>query len=313
MLRSIEGLALIFGLGASASLDAAVPPVELKHVRLNVIASESMFPTVNRYDAIASMKVVLDALANDHGFKVDSTLEVARSAEEMAVRIREKLVDLLIIDTPDYLSLHSCRLVELTAVGTTRDGQPAAYPCLLLAREKVSIADLRGNRVVVSSRTKSNMGSIWLDTLLADHRLGRAKGFFDSIVPAYRSSACVLPLFFGKIDACVVNGYGWDLVRERNPQLAKLVVLARSQPLLEGGLAMSVHQFPYRSEMIESILDMHRTPAGQQLVLLFKSGPLMRGSETQFDSVRLLLGRYARLPVLPTERASGRIGDQCAP
>jgi hypothetical protein len=92
-----------------------------------------------------------------------------------------------------------------------------------------------------------------------------------------------------------VDAAGWDLVKELNPQLARLKVLARSEPLLEGVIAMAAQPHVYRKEILASLLELHRTAAGQQLVTLFKTGPLMRARREDYDSVKTLLQRHSRL------------------
>jgi ABC-type phosphate/phosphonate transport system substrate-binding protein len=255
-----------------------------------------MLPAVNRSDAIASMMVFVRALAKNQGFEVDSKVEVLRTVEEMAARLKEKSVDLLVLDTPHHLALTAANLIEVVAAGTNH-GQVGAYPYLLLVRDSSTLAGLQGKRVVVSSRTKADLGMVWLETLLSDNRLGRAVRHFESVATTYKPSACILPLSFGRIDACIVDAYGWELAKELNPQLAKLKTVAHSEPLVEGAIAVPTYPHPYRQEMFTAMLELHGTPAGHQLVTLFKTGPLVRARKEYFDSIRTLMARYAQLPL----------------
>ncbi|MCX6625999.1 MAG: hypothetical protein NTW28_00015, partial [Candidatus Solibacter sp.] len=145
---------------------------------------------------------------------------------------------------------------------------------------------------------------VWLETLLAENRLGRAASFFGSVEVGYRASACVLPLFFGKIDACVVDTGNWESIKELNPQLGRLRVAARSEALLEGMIAMPIQPHPYKSELMDSILNLHKTPAGEQLCMVFETGILMRVGKEPFESVRVLTSRYRRM-VNPAGDSSG--------
>jgi len=283
----------------------------LRPARLNVMASESMFPSVNRADAIASIRVVVETVARNRGFQVQSTVEVASTTEQLTARLRAGLVDVLVIDTPHYLSLASMNLLELVASGSNQ-GRSAAYPYLLLTREGSASepGDLRGKRIVVCSRTKSDLGLVWLDTLLTEHRLGVHSAFFESVTLTYRPSTCVLPLYFGKIDACVVDSESWDTVRELNPQLSKLKVVAKSEGLVEGVVAFAMQPHPYRQEIMDALLDLHRTAAGQQMTVLFRTGPLRRARKEDYEPVRNLLQRHSRLNKLTDAGApaTGRAG-----
>jgi ABC-type phosphate/phosphonate transport system substrate-binding protein len=294
-------LAWLLGLGAAAAgwLWAAGPQAAsaLRQARLNVAASDSLFGTVNASDAIATMRIWTDQVGRNRGFQFASKVEIARTAEQLRQRLRERDVDMLVLDTPDYLALADSRLIEVVAAGT-RQGQLGAYPYLLLTKEDLGPAPLRllkGKKVAVASRTKSNLGLVWLETLLAEGRLGRAGGYFASLETGYRAVACVLPLFFGKIDACIVDSANWESLQELNPQLGQLRAGARSEPLLEGLIAMPVQPHPYQKELVDSILSLHKTAGGEQLGMIFKTGPLVRAGREQFESVRALIARYRRL------------------
>lgn len=292
---------LLFGLGPMGigALWAGDPqaPAGLKKARLHLIASESLFGTVNSRDAIASMRIWTDQLGKSKNFQLDAKVEIARSVGQMRQSLTDHAVDVLILDTTEYLVLSDARLVEAMLVGTNR-GQLLAFPYLLLTKEGPEarqLDGLRGKRIMVASRTKTNLGLIWLETLLAESRLGRAAGFFGSVEIGYRASACILPLFFGKIDACVVDAGNWESMSELNPQLGRLRVMARSEALLEGLVAMPIQPHPYQSELIESILNLHKTAAGAQLDLIFKTGALTRVGREPFEPVRVLCSKYRRM------------------
>jgi phosphonate transport system substrate-binding protein len=311
-------LALLFSRPAAAEQGGSSNP---RPARMNVMGSQSMFATVNRNDATASLKVWIDALGRRRVFAFQSRLELVSGPQDLLSRLRAQTVDMMILDTPDYLELEGSKLIEAVGVGTHK-GKVAAFRYLLLSRQgatdpaKGGLADLRGKRVVVSSRTQSDMGMAWLEVLLADQQLGRAGQYFASVTPTYRPSSCVLPLFFGRIDACVVDASSWELMQELNPQLAKLQVLAQSEPLLEGMVAMPVQPHPYRGEIIESVMDLHRDPAGAQMVMLFKIGSMVRPQAGVFDAVRTLWSRYQKLnggsgkPMVVSKSAPGnRAGE----
>lgn len=290
-------LSMWLGYAGSIVLRAS-DPATLKKVRLNVVASESMLTTVNPQDAIASMGIWVNKLGISRGYECESKIEITVSLGQIRQKLREHAVDLLVLDTPDYLTLGDEGLVQAVAVGTN-GGQVAAFPYLLLtngASGSDELAGLRGKRIIVASRTKSNMGLVWLETLLAESRLGRVATFFGSMETTYRGSSCVLPLFFGKIDACVVDSQTWEAVKELNPQLGRLRVVARSDALLEGLLAMPVQpQSVYQSDVIDALLNLHKTVAGGQLGVVFKAGPQVRAEKAQFESERALCSKYRRM------------------
>ena len=299
LLRILPLLLLQLSGGGDGVLRAGNPPATpgMKSARLHVVASESLFGTVNQNDATASMRTWIEQIGRMAGFRFEARMEIARSIGQMRQSLKDRAVDLLVLDTPDFLALADARLAEAVMAATSR-GQLAAFPYLLLARDASGVrtlAGLRGKRIAVASRTRSNLGLVWLETLLAENRLGRAAGFFGAVDVGYRASSCVLPLFFGKLDACVVDSSNWESLRELNPQLGRLRVVARSEVLLEGLIAMPVEPHPYRRELIDSMLNLHKTPAGEQLGVAFKTGPLIPVGNEPFESVRALCGRHRRI------------------
>lgn len=267
-----------------------------RRARLNVMTSDALFAAVNRNDATAAMRVWVDVIGRRKGFDFDSTVTVFQALDVVVSGLGQKSVDLLVLDTPDYLRLAEMGLVVPIAAGANPKSK-LGFDYLLLVREGTvgGTSDLRGKRVGVSSRTKAGLGLAWLETLLADQRLGPASEYFGSVVDTQKSSACVLPVFFGRLDACVVDTGNLEVLQELNPQLTKLKVLARSPVLVEGVLAMPVAPHPYREELVEAILDLHRDPTGAHLVTLFRTGPLVRATDATFDSVRVIWNRYRKL------------------
>lgn len=281
---------------------------------LRVSASESVFANVNQTDAVASMKIWSEQIGKSRGLQLDAKVGIAQSMAQMRQSLKERMVDLLVLDTPDYLTLAETNLLDAVFAGTNR-GQLAAYPYLLLVDDPsgaMPLAGLREKRVVVTSRTKSNLGLIWLETLLAENRLGRASTLFGGLEINYRSSQCVMPLFFHRIDACVIDSGNWEAMKELNPQLGRLHVVAYSEPFLEGAVAMPIQPHPHQAELIASLLNMHKTPAGEQLGIVFKIGPLVRVNKAQFESVRVLRNKYRRLVETSSAGAAqpgGRLED----
>ncbi|MGJ5819685.1 phosphate/phosphite/phosphonate ABC transporter substrate-binding protein [Paludibaculum fermentans] len=264
---------------------------------LRVAASELVFANVNQADAIASMKVWSDQLGKLRGFQLDAKVGIAQSISQMRQSLKERAVDLLVLDTSDYLTLADMNLLDTVFAGTNR-GQPAAYSYLLLMNDAPGaspLGSLREKKIVISSRTKSNLGLMWLETLLGENRLGRASAYFSSLEINYRASQCVMPLFFRRVDGCVVDSANWEAMKELNPQLGRLRVVAQSEPFLEGVVAMPLQPHPYQAELLASLLSMHKTPAGEQLGIVFRIGPLVRANKAQFDSVRMLRTKYRHI------------------
>jgi phosphonate transport system substrate-binding protein len=302
------------GYGTQAPTPAPAQTQALKTARLYVIASQTLFGALNKDDATATLGIWIAQVCLLEGLHCETRVNFA-SLAEIRRRIRERSVDVLLLDTPEYLLLARERLVEAVATGSNR-GKLAAYSYLLLTKDEVGaaqIAGLRGKRISVASRYRSNLGLMWLETLLAENKLDRAVSFFGSVDLGNRAAACVLPLFFGKLDACVVDSGSWETITELNPQVRRLKILARSEPLLEGLVAMPIQpQHPFKRDIVDAILKMHLTVAGEQLVTEFKVGPQIPVTFKDFESVANLLNRYRILlkaSVDPANVLAARLND----
>ena len=176
-----------------------------------------------------------------------------------------------------------------------------------------TIADLRGKNLLMSARGERNIVMAWLDVLLGKEKLGRSATFFASAKTANKAQTCILPLFFGTVDACLVDEINLDLAKEMNPQLAKLRVLARSHPMVESVIALPSDPRLYQSDLIDAMLALHETPGGRQLLMVFGTDHLVRLQPGDLDSSRELLDEYDRLPGPPTHRAAVSAPEERAP
>jgi ABC-type phosphate/phosphonate transport system substrate-binding protein len=220
-------------------------------------------------------------------------------------------VELVLMGITDYLALESSRLVVPVLTDSRSAQGGALYSYVLLVNPSsgaTTIGSLRGKNILVSSRSGHNTGMAWLDVLLGKEQLGRAASFFASIKTPDKAQACILPLFFGAVDACVVDEINLNLAKEMNPQLGQLRVLARSRPLIESVIAMPAEPHPYQKELIDTILSLHENPRGRQLLMVLKTDRLVRIQPGDLEPARELWRDYGRLPGSPPNRTAGSGG-----
>jgi ABC-type phosphate/phosphonate transport system substrate-binding protein len=284
------------GVGLSSAADP-ISPRTPDLPQLNVLVSDTLFAAVNRMDAIASIKVYVDALARRRKLKFSARIEIFTDTGEVVRALSANSVDVLILDTPDYLRLSRNKPLGLTLAGSNRGQLPTHQYLVLVSDPAVEqVARLAGKNLLLCSRTKADFGSAWLESLLTNPQPGGAKALFGSVKTTYRASNCVLPLFFGKADACVVDSLSFDLLKELNPQLGKLKVIARSEALIEGMVALPNEASPFRRELVESLLELHKDPDGEQLATMFRVGPMVPVPPTALENVRRLYQRLNQLP-----------------
>jgi ABC-type phosphate/phosphonate transport system substrate-binding protein len=289
---------LVLGMVAGAALgqpgNEGSAPGGLRHSRLYSVVSNTMFNEVNRNDAPA-LKVWLDVVGQQRGFVLDTKVDIVNGA----VGIRERLVshsaDLMVMGITDYLELESSHLA-VPVLADARSAQSGAlYSDVLLVPPSsgtTTLAGLRGKSILVSQQHAGKTASAWLDVLLSAEKLGRAGAFFGSVKVSGQAQACILPLFFGAADACVVDEISLNLAKEMNPQSGQLRVLVRSRLMIEGIIAVPTEPAPYQKELIESMLSLNESPRGRQLLMVFKTEHLVRIQPGDLESARELWKAY---------------------
>ncbi len=280
----------------------------LRKTRLNVVASSKMMGKVNYNDARAALKVWFDSVGRQRGFLLDSRIDILENVAEIRDRLQSRSVDVVIPSISEYLELESSRLiVPILAFALSSHGE-ALYSYVLLVNPSSTakeIAGLRAKSILASSRGGSNTGIAWIDVLLGKEKLGRAESFFATIKVPEKAQACVLQVFFGTIDACVVDEVSLNLAKEMNPQLGRLKVLARSLPLIESLIATPVEPHPYQAELIDGILSLHEDPTRRQLLMVVKTDRIVRIQPGDLNSARELWRDYYRLPGSSPHRPPG--------
>jgi ABC-type phosphate/phosphonate transport system substrate-binding protein len=295
--------------GTSGRATSGEPP-GLRHTRIYGVASTKNFTNINQNDARAALKVWFDVLAQQRGFILDSKVDILDNVAGIRERLQSHSVDLLIMAITDYFALESSGLVVplLTDARSPQGGALDSY--VLLVRPSsgpTTVASLRAKNILVFSRGSGKAGAAWLDVLLSNEKLGRAASFFASVKSPDKAQACILPLFFGTVDACVVDEINLNLAKEMNPQLGQLRVLARSRPIIESVIATPVEPHPYQNELIDAMLSLHHDPRGRQLLMVFKTDHIVRIQPGDLDSARELWRDYYRLPGASPNRPPGPV------
>jgi len=308
--------ALVLGVALGAALaqqrtsgqPANIPASGFRHAQLRSVASSKVFSNVNRNDARAALKVWFDVVAQQRGYALDSSVDIVDRVAEIRHRLQNQSVEMVMMGVAEYLELESSNLIVpvLTDARTPQGG--ALYSYVLLVKPSAgvtSIAGLRGKTLMVSARGSGETGMAWLEVLLSKEKLGRAASFFATVTAAAKAQACILPVFFGTVDACVVDEVNLNLSKEMNPQLGQLSVLARSRPMIESVIGVPAEPHPDQKELIDGMLSLHEDPRGRQLLMVFKTERLVRLQPGDLDSARELWRDYYRLPGSAPNRPAG--------
>jgi len=296
--------------GVAASAFAQQPQAPLRRARLHILCDSGLFISASRGDAVAALRVWGDQIGRKRGFQLDTTVDLVDDPAEFRKRVLAGWAGVIAVD-----AIHHLKLADLPAVkpdfSAAREPGAALPRYILLVRAEAGISSLealRGKTVIVHASTGANLGAVWLDAMLHDGRLGSRERFFHSVETVTKASAAILPVFFGKADAAVVEQTSFDVTREMNPQVgAKLRVLDASPALTEALICISEKQ-EYRDEVLAAMRDLHLDIQGKQILMVFRFSRLMPLDLPAFERVRELWRKHlalARAPA-PLSSAAGR-------
>jgi ABC-type phosphate/phosphonate transport system substrate-binding protein len=287
------GLLSFRGVPAAAAGQDGMP--SFPRVHMEILYSSSLFRAVSKNDALASIRAWTEAVSRQNGFALDCNVSVAENVEGIKRRLQEGPISLVLLDPVEYFELAGLGLLEPVFTGT-RGKEDESLQFLLVANQEPglsAISGLRGKTLAIQSDYRAELGRMWIEVLLHDNRLGPADRFFGSVRPVSTPSAAVLPVFFGKLGAGVVDRDSFEVMEEMNPQLAsRLRVLAVSPPLIRGILCMDKRPVSYRAELVQGLRDLHRNPAGRQILMVFKSNRLKPVEAEDLERVRTLCTKY---------------------
>ena len=250
---------------ALAAPDSAAP------VRFAI--SESLVSDVNLNDARAAMQIWLGRMTIELGVGIELAPKVFESTDEILRRARGGQLDAVALNIIEYRQiagmLDSSEIItEATVRGLDQ--------YILLAKGSSAIrhlGDLRGRRLCTLRSPKMCVAPAWLSTILDEGHFGPSDQFFGSSITATKVSQVVLPVFFGKVDACLTSKRGFDAMCELNPQIAKELTIIASSPAMVTTFYLFHKNYhgAYREKFAKVYSNIaSSSAAGHQLATLFQ-------------------------------------------
>ncbi|WP_020587179.1 PhnD/SsuA/transferrin family substrate-binding protein [Desulfobacter curvatus] len=222
--------------------------------RLNIGFSRSIIGAVNENDAMAVIKVWATELMVSANLLVNVQPQIYGDVREMETALKENRTDFLCFTIMEFVDLQHLLYQEKFIFPVL--GQSMTEEYLLIARNNSSIAqikDLKGCSLIYPKNPRTVLSVIWLDVTLARAGLSAAAYFFSRMVPVGKVNEALLPVFFGKEDACLVTRKSFDIMAELNPQISRqLKIVGTSQRYIPNFLAFRKN---YQSKIREIILN----------------------------------------------------------
>ena len=265
---------------------------------LNVGYSRSAFYDVNINDARAATRASANALMEEASVEGDAEVYIAEESSSLGEMVRHDDIHILSVLCSEYLI--ELQDSPVTPVFTAVRGEAFAEQYVLLTHREAgrrSVADLRNTVLLTAVDWEASVPMMWLNVLLDDSQLPGTATFFERVTTVKKTIQAVLPVFFGQADACLVPQSVYKTVSELNPQIgADLEVLAASPGYCYGLVCFSDSLGgTLRDQLERSLLSLHETPQGQQLLTVFYVDRLIPFDPTHIESTVDLIRKYERL------------------
>lgn len=269
-------------------------PEEIVHMGF----SRSIIGEINENDAMAALKMWSTQLVVRDDYPVSVQPKIYNDLGEIETAIKHNTVDLINLSAVDFFHLQHLLSHEQFIFAVYGGRLTVEY--LLLVRKKSGFADIKDLEKAVlrvPKDARSTLAAIWLDVQLAKAGLPEAKQFFDKVVPVNKISEAVLPVFFGKTDACLVPRKGFNTMAELNPQISQqLRIVAASKGYIPGFLGFRKnYQSRIKGVIVKNIKNWHQTPAGYQILTMFQMDDLALNSIEILGPTMELIEEYRRL------------------
>nr|WP_320192148.1 PhnD/SsuA/transferrin family substrate-binding protein [uncultured Desulfobacter sp.] len=281
----------------SAAVFLQGEPVQSEEI-VHIGFSRSIVGSINENDTMAAVKLWSTKLVGTDEFPVNVQPKIYEGGKEIEIALKKGMIDLINLSVVEFFDLQHLIDREPLIVAVYGDSITVEY--LLLARKEsrfADIKDLKGGFLKLSKNARTVLSTIWLNVKLADAGLPTAEQFFDKMVSANKISAALLPVFFGKADACLVTRRGFDTMAELNPQIShQLKIMAASKAYVPGFLGFRKnYQSRVKTIMLNNIENWDQTPAGGQILTIFQMNDITFQSFESLGPTMELIKEHRRL------------------
>lgn len=271
------------------------PDLRMNDDKLILGFTRNVFTGVHVPDALAAMKIWATEIKRTRGLSGPVETKVFDSVSDAQSAVENRLVDLIILSTSEYLNIQ-CKPLITPHYVHVKSGQITEDYLLLVHQSSSdsSLDQLEKKNLLLMKDTGLSMGIIWLENLLFKKGFRRIEDYFGSIKQVEKTSGAVLPVFFKKEDACLIRRGGFEMMADLNPQINKqLKIIDSSPPTIASVTCVRNDYTPNLKEvLIDALGELQDELRGQQILMLFKIEKLVPFKDSYLDSARELLDQH---------------------
>ncbi len=261
---------------------------------IDVALIRSAFVGSNESDAAAAFKTLAKIIGEQKGYDIVMIVSIFDDSDELSALPEEKRPHIALWASWSFLQIE--KEGWLTPVATISIGNAkacSAFEILVPDNSQVeTIEGLRGKTLNILLMPQTQIGFPWLQSLLQERSLGTMESFFKKINIENDPMKTVLPVFFGQRDAGLIPAEKFQLMAELNPQLNRMHAIAVSEPLICSIISVNnikwTSNATMRKDFIDAMLNLHLSPAGQQILHLFKTDQILAYRPEDMNTIREL-------------------------
>lgn len=254
-----------------------------------VLYTDKIFFGIDLRDAKVAMEIWTEELGRQMDIITVPTTQIANDVSTIAQLINSKKIDMVGIDTPDFIRLREIADIEPSLVGVK--GGTSEENFLFLVHNESDITELsqlRNLDVNIHTGPITNIIiDLWLKSLIRSSFGTLPSKFFSETKNVNTPSQALLPVFFKQATACVLGKKSFNVLTDLNPQLKNNLRIIKVSP------AFLLTVFCFRKGMnehlkqtvIDAALNMVNYPKGQQILTLFKIDNVTQFEEAQLKNV----------------------------
>lgn len=249
--------------------------------------STGLFSDINENDAKASIRAWAEQIARVNNIQMDPDVHMYKDIDAIVYALQAGNLDAISFLFQDFLEAGNKTGMEECFATESNSSLFEKYIVLTHVDSGIKrIEDLNGRSVIIRQGARMSLADDWLDRSISKKSSDNsAADFFGSITKTNKVSLSVLPVFFKKSDAAVVNLSGFNAICELNPKLKeKLEIIEESSPLIPALICFRKDfDSAEKKRIIEAFKNLHKTPAGRQILTVFKSEALILLTQGQLE------------------------------
>lgn len=257
------------------------------------------FSEVDPKDAHVALEVLGDRFAMKREVPYKNELDVLSDLEIAVRKNNQGKIDILSLMSVEYLQIRDRLLMEPMFVPSLTEENPVVSFVLLVKEHQGinNLEQLRNKKIIVQKSGRGTIALMWLDTKLYECALPESKTFFHSIKKVEKVSHAVLPVFFDKVDACIVPLYAYETMAELNPQLNKqLSIQLKSPGFLMTMICMRVGMDKdVRESIMRNVDEIEKDSEGRQILSIMKTKKIVRYKADYLQSTEEMYKKYKEL------------------